>query len=638
MSVNPLEVVRKCISTEITKELNLDQNVIEELFTVPREEYGDLTIVLSKMFKNYIQSNKLVEAVKRCSYIEKAKAVGMYINMWFNKPRFTELVFKSIVANEKGYGIYKEEKPKRIVVEYVSANPIHPLHIGAARNAAIGNFIANINKAVGNNVQTRFYINDVGRQTAILTLGVKQLKDIEPPKDVKPDHWIGLIYAITSTIIEIISIKRSLELEKNEEKRKEMQRELDELLIDAARLREQAPDIFDTILEKLKNMDIEKEISKIIKGYEKGEKEITEIVRKAVALCIEGISKTLNRFKASIDIWDWESDLIWSGEVDDVLKALKNMSSEYKGALAIDFKMLLNIEGIRDKLRIPKNLEIPPLVILRSDGTTLYTVRDIAYSIKKFREYNADKVINVIASEQTLPQAQLRLALYMLGYHREAENLIHYSYEIVNIEGTKMSSRRGKIITLDSVLEEAKMRSAIELEKRSMKSEEIAEKISVAALKFYLLSVTPSRPIKFSWDNVLNFERNSAPYLLYTFARTEGVFRKAKELGIELNWISILSEADTSFVENNVRRWRLVKIISEYPDMFYRCYKELDPSIIAIYILRLADEFNSWYDEEPIVLESNDSLRKSKLLITYSVNQILRGAFKIFGIEPLERL
>jgi len=113
---------------------------------------------------------------------------------------------------------------------------------------------------------------------------------------------------------------------------------------------------------------------------------------------------------------------------------------------------------------------------------------------------------------------------------------------------------------------------------------------------------------------------------------------KTKELGIELNWIRILSEADTSFAENNVRRWRLVKIISEYPDIFYRCYKELDPSIIAIYILRLADEFNSWYDEEPIVLESNDNLRKSKLLITYSVNQILRGAFKILGIEPLERL
>ncbi len=638
MAVNPLEIVRKCISTEISRELGIEPNTIRGAFTIPREEYGDLTIVLSKLPKGGSYIDRVVKAVENCSYVMKVDVIGMYMNIWFNRPRFTELVFSSIIASKAGYGVYKEEKKKRVVVEYVSANPIHPLHIGAARNAALGSFIANINRAVGNDVQTRFYINDVGRQVAILTLGIKQLSNVEPPKDVKSDHWIGLIYAITNTIIEIISLKKRLELEYSEEKKREIQKELDSLLADAARLREQAPDIFDTILDKLKEVDVEREISKIMKDYEKGEKEISELARKAVSLCIEGINQTLKRFKAEIDIWDWESDLVWSGEVDRVIEALKRISSEYKGTLAIDFKQLLNIEGIRDRLRIPKSLEIPPLILLRSDGTSLYTVRDISYSIKKFREYNADIVINVIASEQTLPQAQLRLALYMLGHHREAENLIHYSYEIVNIEGARMSSRRGRIVTLDSVLEEAKIRASVELEKRGMKSEEIAENVGIAAVRFYLLSVTPSRPVKFSWDNVLNFERNSAPYLLYTFARTEGVFRKARELDIDLNLGKILKEADLYFTQNNTRRWRLVRILSEYPDTFYRSYIELDPSIITTYIIKLADEFNSWYDEEPIVLEANESLRKSKLIITYAVNQILRGAFKILGIEALERL
>ncbi|MEM1560268.1 MAG: arginine--tRNA ligase [Ignisphaera sp.] len=638
MTANPLETIRSCISIEISRELGIEPAAVRESLTIPREEYGDLTIVLSKLPQGNEYIDRIVKSVETCSYISKVDIVGLYVNMWFNRPKFTELVFTSIVSSGAEYGVYRESDRKRVVVEYVSANPVHPLHIGAARNAAIGSFIANINRAVGNDVQTRFYINDVGRQVAILTLGISQLRDVEPPKGMKPDHWIGLVYAITNTIIEITYLKRRLEIEGGEERRREIQRELDSLIVDAARLREQAPDVFDTILERLKNTDIEREISRIMKGYEEGEEEVSRVARKAVSLCIEGLNQTLKRFKADIDVWDWESDLVWSGEVDKVIEALKKISSEYKGTVAVDFRQILATEGIRNRLRIPKNLEIPPLVLLRSDGTSLYTVRDIAYSIKKFRDYNADKVVNVIASEQILPQAQLRLALYMLGYHREAENLVHYSYEIVNMEGTKMSSRRGRIVTLDSVLEEAKVRSLAELEKRGMKSEEIAEAIGIAAVRFYLLSVNPSRPVKFSWDNVLNFERNSAPYLLYTFARTEGVFRKAKELGIELDWSEILREADLHFAQNSPRRWRLVKMVSEYPDVFYRSYTELDPSIIATYIIRLADEFNSWYDEEPIVLETIKGVRNSKLIITYAVNQILRGAFKVLGIEPLERL
>ncbi|MCS7111951.1 MAG: arginine--tRNA ligase [Ignisphaera sp.] len=637
MTVNPLEIVRTCVSINISKELNIDPSIVKGAFTVPREEYGDLTIVSSKLLGGDRYINRVVRAVENCDYISRVDVVGMYVNMWFNRPRYTELVLNSVIVNGAEYGVYRDVK-KRIVVEYVSANPVHPLHIGAARNAAIGSFIANINRAVGNDVQTRFYINDVGRQVAILVLGIKQLRSAEPPEGIKPDHWIGLVYAITNTIVEALSLRRKLELEGSDERKREIQRELDSLLVDAARLREQAPDIFDAILGGLRGLDIESEISKIMKGYEMGEEEISKQARNAVSLCIEGLNQTLKRFKAEIDVWDWESDLVWSGEVDRIVEELRKASSEYKGTLAVNFKQILEIEGIRDRLRIPRNLEIPPLVLLRSNGTSLYTVRDIAYSIKKFREYNADRVINVIASEQTLPQAQLRLALYTLGYHREAENLVHYSYEIVNVEGTKMSSRRGRIVTLDSVLEEAKVRSLAELEKRGAKSEEMAEIIGVAAVRFYLLSVTPSRPVKFSWDSVLNFERNSAPYLLYTFARTEGVFRKARELGIDLSWSKILEKADLHFAQNNLRRWRLVKMISEYPDVFYRSYTELDPSIMTTYMIRLADEFNSWYNEEPIVLEANESLRNSKLITTYAVNQILRSAFRILGIEALERL
>lgn len=633
-----MEIVRRCIANEISRDVGIDIEVVEKAMDIPREEFGDISIIMSKMGID-IPFEKMLKIVNRCSYIKRSEGIGIYINMFLDRTRFTELVFSSIVSGGGDYGIYIDENPRRVVIEYVSANPIHPLHIGAARNAVLGDFLARIHRKTGNIVQTRFYINDVGRQVALLALGIMKLGSIDIPNNAKPDHWLGTIYAITNTIAEIYMLKKKLE-KAGDMERKELTKELDQLLIDASRLREIAPEIFDKISEELKNIDVDQEVSKIMRRYEEGDEEIKNVTRKAVELCIKGFRETLSRLGIEIDLWDWESDLVWSKEVDRLIEELRKRPETiiHKGAYALSFKEILGDAEVRKKLRIPENLEIPPLIFQRSDGTTLYTVRDIVYTLKKFREFNADKVINVIASEQTLPQAQIRLALYLLGYRREAENLLHYSYEIVNVEGMKMSSRRGRIITIDNIAEEAKIRALAELEKRGSRSEELAETIGIAAIKFYLLSVTPSRPVKFSWDSVLNFERNSAPYLLYTYARIEGIFRKAREKGIELNWEEMLRQADLGFAEDSQRRWRLVKYVAEYPDIFRKTYLELDPSILATYILRLADEFNSWYDEEPIVLEQDNRIRASKLLLAHSIRTIMRSAFEILGIRAVERL
>ena len=628
MCGNPLEDVRVCIADS----LGVPIDSVRMGFEIPREEFGDISIVLSKAM---IERDKIsLERLKGCRFVSQADLKGIYLNIFLDREKFVQLVLNHVVGKED-YGVCREGRQRNIVVEYVSANPIHPLHIGAARNAALGSFIARILRAFGNNVQTRFYINDAGRQTAIVALGFKLLKGFEKPTNMKPDHWVGLVYAMTNTVAEIQRIKKELEKASGEEAKK-LKSELDELMADAARLYSIAPDAFNAISEAMKSIDFEEEVSKIMKGYEEGEQSTVALVRSIINMCIEGFKETLKRFGVEIEVWDWESDLIWSGEVEKILRELRKRATIHKGALAIDFKEI-DREDIRERLRIEKGLEIPPLIIQRSDGTTLYTVRDIAYTLKKFREFNADTVINVIASEQKLPQSQLRLALYMLGYTREAENLIHYSYEIVNVEGAKMSSRRGRIITLDEIMNEAKRRVLMELEKRGGGSEEVAERVGIAAIKFYLLSVSPSRPVKFAWDSVLNFERNSAPYLLYTYARTEGIFRKARELGIELDWAKMLQKIDKRLAET-ARRWRLVKLVASFPDIVYKSYRELDPSPLAIYALKIADEFNTWYDEEPIVLEKDESLRDSKILLVYAVNKVLRNSLQLLGIEPIERM
>ncbi|MEM4902474.1 MAG: arginine--tRNA ligase [Ignisphaera sp.] len=637
-TVNPFEYARLCIAQEISRALGISINGILQGFEIPREEYGDLSIVLPKTGINPSLAEKVVEATRRCSIVSNVHRVGIYVNIHFERRLFTKALFNSLVSSRERFGIYVDPNPKRIVVEFVSANPLHPLHIGAARNAALGCFLTNILRFCGNRVQTRFYINDVGRQVALLALGALQLRNALPNK-MKPDHWIGLVYAITNTVAEIKNIKKKLEHASVRE-REELQKELDELLVDASKLRKQAPEIFDTIAEKLKDIDIDAEVSKVMKSYESRDPEISRFIRELVSICIEGFKQTLSRFGVEIDVWDWESDLVWSGEVDNIIDSLEKspLIVVHKGVSALDIGKIAEDLTLRKALSIDRDLEIPPLIFKRSDGTTLYTVRDIAYTLRKFREFQADKVINVIASEQKLPQAQLKLALYVLGYKREAENLIHYSYEIVTIENMKMSSRRGRLISLDEILDTAKVRALAELEARGNKSEEIAEKIGVAAVKFYLLSSSPSKPLKFSWKLALDFEKNSAPYLLYTFARTEGIFRKASEYGIDIDPVKLLNKADEGFGSTDQKRWRLVKLVSQFHDIVYNTYMSLDPSILVVYTLKLADEFNSWYNDEPILLEENESIRASKLLLTYGVNIVLKNSLRILGIEPLEKI
>ncbi len=627
------------IARVVSSSVGIEFEKVLKGFDVPKESFGDLTLVLPRAGIDPSKGEEVRKAVEGCSYVAKSELVGIYLNMWFDRARFVEKVFRSFVEAGNSYGVVRFPS-RRIVVEYVSANPVHPLHVGAARNAALGQALANMLEAAGHVVQRRFYINDVGRQVAILVLGIKLLGELEPPHGWKPDHWLGMVYAATNILMELKKVREELSQVVSDERRKELIDRMDKLLADLARIREALPDAVDKLIDAMDRVDPEREVVEIARKYEAGDPEVKDFVRKVVELCIQGFKQTLDRFGARFDVWDWESDLVWSSEVSKIVEQLSRSPYRtlYKGVPAIDFSTLLKDPNIREKLRIPKGLEVPPLILMRSDETTLYTVRDIAYTLKKFRDFNADTVINVIASEQLLPQAQLRLALYVLGYRKEAENLIHYSYEMVQLSGFRMSSRRGRIVTLDEVLDEAKTRAYAELEKRGNPNEEIAERIGVAAVKFALVSVSPNRPVRFSWENVLNFERNSAPYLLYTYARTRGILRKAEELGIATEPRKLLEIYDPSFANDNARRWRLVKMIAELPETFVRAVENLDPSMLAIYALKLADEFNSWYDEDPVIRESNEGVRASKLLLVHAVSHCLATTLRILGIEPLERM
>ena len=612
------------------------------------EAYGDLSLPLFRLARplkvNPVKlAEEIANSIDGIPYVKDIKNVSGYVNFFLDYPSLTKLTLDSVRSLGEKYGYLPVDKPLRIVVEHTSANPIHPLHIGHARNAVLGDTLYRLLSRRGHIVQRRFYVNDLGRQVAIMLYGYLNLPETMRSTDVKPDHWIGILYAITHTLIEIYELKKKISEAINKgdnELYRELVRELDSLVASANDLREKNRELFDYLANKLKEKDNEKEIQSLMKKMEAGDQEVKEKLREVVEICLQGFKETLRELDIDFDKWDYESHIVWSSLVKKILEEARKSPyfTIHKGAPALDLPRLASKELYR-RLGITLSLEIPPLILQRSDGTTLYTTKDLAYTLYKFRDFQADKVINVIGAEQKLPQAQLKLALYALGYKREAENLIHYSYEMVNIPGMKMSGRLGKYITLDEIIEEAKLRAEKEVLKRTtLETEEekkqVIEAVAVGAIRYTLVSTAANKPITFNWEQALSFETNAAPYIQYTHARASSILRKHEEKYGPIQWDNI----DYNAILENKKRAKLIKLIAKYPSTQAKAADDLKPEILVDYINKLADTFNSWYQEDPVIHEPNPGKRNLKTTITYAVKIVLANTLETLGIKAPPRM
>ena len=636
------------------KELSIDLiEITRHIDEPPSPEMGDLGIPLHRYAKKACINPKELamecrDYVVEIEGIREVKAINGYINVFYDNSYLAMLTLVSL-KTYADYGFNPTENPLRIIVEHTSANPIHPLHIGHARNSFIGDTLAKLLKNRGHIVQTRFYIDDVGRQVAILALGYKLLGEPFPPDNIKSDEWLGRIYALTNLLIELKQVRneiKNLEMkikagfanEDEIERYRSLIARQDRIAADIGRLWESDKELFDKLSKAIMEYegDLEAEIRKIMLSYEIGEDWAKKLVRKVVEIALMGIRETLDKLNIEFNKWDYESDLVWNSYVNQVVMKARETPyfTIYKGTEALDLSKLAGSKELLKKLGIRIRGEIPPLILRRSDGTTLYTTRDVAYTIYKFRDFNADKVINVIGGEQRLPQAQIKLALYALSYHREAENLITYIYEMVNIPGMKMSSRRYRIITLDWLLNELYARAKEEVDKRRRdlnenERKEIAWGIAVAAAKFTMASYDPLKPLTFNFNKALNISENSAPYLMYTYARANSILRKAKDI----DWDNI----DHTKVGNDIKK-KLLWLIMKYPWIAGKAADDLSPELLASHLLRIADTFNKWYEMERIVDEKDPGYRNLKLALTYGVKQTLEHGLKTFGIKPLSQV
>jgi len=647
VSTNPFGEFRVACDTILRNTLKNLFPEISASFSLeipPSSQFGELSssvcfeLARSVGRKPLKIARQIIETVDLSSFplVNSVKAAGDgYVNFYVNMAEFAELTLKSVLALDREYGLVKTVKPAKIIVEHTSANPVHPIHIGTARNPVLGDALARVLKARGHTVYRHYYVDDVGRQGAVIAYGYKKLG--EPQPEGKPDHFIGMVYAITSCLVEVQKLKRIIEQARksgDDQELQKWQKELDEWIGVAAELQSALPKLFNQLSERIsEDENPDAQVAELNLQYEKGTKEAKRLIRKVSELCLGGFQQSLGRLDIFYDSWDWESDFVWNSDVKKTLSQLEKTPYVFRAGEVLEFnaERAAHDLGLKPLLDLREEYEVPSLTLVRADGTTLYTTRDIPYNLWKFQK--ADVLINVIGMEQTLAQLQLKIALAALGHLDKVRNLRHFAYNLVRLPAHAMSGRMGRYVTLDETVDEAVGRAYEEVVKRSPSLSEDEKKrisglVGIGALKYALVQVDPSKPVVFTWDRVLDFERNSAPYIQYSHARAGSILRRAAREP---------ERPECGLLREPVER-DLVLTLARFPDVFTDSAENLRPNEIADYANGLADKFNSFYGALPVIRAEPAGLSDARLMLVSAVRIVLRNALGLLAIEAPERM
>jgi len=461
--------------------------------------------------------------------------------------------------NNESYAKTKGNVDK-ILIEHTSANPTGPFHMGRARNPIIGDSIARLLKYYGHNVATQYYVNDTGRQAATLAFG---LSNYENKNKNKIDH------------------------------------ELVEAYQKASKLLEENDNVKDKIYQKMEDI-------------EKGDSEVLKEVKEAAKRMLEGMKISLKRLGAEADTYYHESDLIANGSVEKVISDLKNsdLCKEENGAYYLDLESE-NIAGRNQKF-----------FFTRKNGLSLYTTRDIAYHLHKFKTY--DKALNVLGEDHRLQSKLLGIALRELN-SKEPTGLF---YSFVNLPGGKMSTRAGRVVYLDDVMEKIAKLAKEKLDETDLNNEiknKLAEDIGIGSLRYNILKVQAEKGFTFNIEDALNLQGDSAPFAMYSHARASAIIRN---YGKDIPDILLNEKLSNS-------EMKLLRTLAKWPDIVQRAVTNLSIHYIPNYTHELASNFNQFYRDCPVLGNNSEELRIN--LVTTS-NKILKTSLEILGIKAPNRM
>lgn len=546
------------------------ETVSNLLETPPEQKLGDLAFpcfVLAKTMRKAppIIAKELLSQFPCDDFIEKTEAVGGYLNFFFNRERFTKNVIENILSERENYGKSDIGNGKTVLVEFSSPNIAKPFHIGHLFSTAVGNSLEHIYKHLGYKTVKINHLGDWGTQFGKLISAYKRWGD------------------------------RSV-IEKDP---------INELLKIYVKFHEEAE----------LHPELEDEAREYFKLLEENDPETTQLWQYFRDVSLVEFKKVYDRLGVSFDSYAGES--FYSDKMQEVVEILsdKHLLTESDGA------MVVNLD----------DQNMPPCIILKSDGATIYATRDIAAALYRKRTYDFYKNIYVVGTPQALHFRQIFSVIQKAGFEW-GKDCVHVGFGLVKFPDKKLSTRHGDVIFLEDVLNESvnKTLEIITGNNPDMENKELAaEKIGIGAILYTFLKNSREKDIVFSWDSMLDFEGESAPYVQYSYARAKSILRK--------NTLDYSHPDFKTTVSDD--EYALISHLNSFADAVCDAAEKNEPFYINRYVTGLARCFNKFYNNNPILKDSvDDKTKKARLAIAEASAEVLKTALSLLGIDTVESM
>ena len=564
----------KIIAEEIAKQIGLDTNEIKGFIEIPsNKDMGDYSFPCFKLAKELRKAPQMIatELKEKLEFdestISKVEVVGGYLNFFVNSEAIAKSVFEEIDTKKENYGSSNIGEGKNIVIDYSSPNIAKPFHIGHLRSTVIGNSLYKIYKKLGYNCIGINHLGDYGTQFGKLIEGYKRWKD-EYNIEENPIDELTKIY------IRINNLCKE-----------------DESVLEACR------DNFKKLEEK--------------------DEYCTVLWEKFRKLSLKEFQKVYDLLDIHFDSLNGEA--FYSDKMQEIIDILDRSGKlvESEGARVIN---------LDDK-------QMPPCLIEKSNGSTTYATRDLAAIMYRARTYNFDKALYVTSYEQILHFRQIFEVAKLLGLDEKyIDGLTHIPFGMVQLKTGKMSTREGNIIKLEDLLNEAISRSKEIMDTKNPDLEnkdEIAKIIGIGAVIFNDLYNSRIKDEIFDWNEMLNFNGETGPYLQYIYVRTNSIIQKA-------GYIPELKNVDFSELRNE-NADKIIKMLYEFENTIKLSAEKYEPYIIARYLIDLAQAFSSFYNNYKIISDDKNT-QDARLYLTYCVNIVLKSGAELLGMKMPEKM
>jgi arginyl-tRNA synthetase len=497
----------------------------------------------------------------------RMEAVNGYLNLYFSTASYARQVVDQVLDEGARFG-HHDSTGETIMVEFSQPNTHKSFHVGHLRNVILGGSVCRILEAAGAKVIRANYLGDIGLHVVKWMWNyLKNHRGEEPDRD--KTHWMNAIYAEA-----------------------------------------------DRLFQEPEN---EAEVRQLYARWNQRDPDVVALWKKTRQWSLEGFEQIYDRLGEHFDRIYFESEVEEPGValVEGMIREGLAQDARPEEPVIVDLDALA---GTDDTYRV--------LVVLRSDGSSLYATKDLPLAIQKFEEYDLDRSIYVIDVRQSLYLKQIFKTLELLGYDW-ADKLYHLPYELVNLPGNvTMSSREGTVVLFDDLVQEATTRAKAIVEQKNPELAEaakdaIAEAVAMGALKYSMLSRDNTKVVTFDWETALDFNGQAAPYIQYAHVRAGSILRKAGEkLPEDVEFPQALEKAEADLIE----------LIMRLPGDISRAAEELRPLVIANLAFDLARTFNDFYNTCQ-VLNAESAVRAYRLRLVAAARQAIAASLSLLGIE-----